>query len=365
MAASAGSLFGRTALTGPPLPANDSTASNNELTHNAVAVTVDGGSDNLVQGNNIHDNGQTSSGQRPNSDGTLAAVVLTDNWADCPTGNEVGDNTITNSGNHGISVRVDGTLITGNTISNSGLSYPAFREPAGIEVEGSGSECGADNTEIFGNTITGSAFAGIKLGASVDNTTIDDNTISGTLNGGANGGPSSGGTNSGGAAILITQGAPTHTAITNNFLTNNSGWGILQTDGNDPVPNAAQQNDITGNALGGVENRDGENFDARDNWWGAASGPSGAGPGTGDSVSTGVLFDPWATAPIASYRFLELVRDHDRRLGQRRRLPDLQLHPAPGGERRQCEQQPPDDRRPGAGRTSNLRALGRSSSPSV
>jgi len=29
------------------------------------------------------------------------------------------------------------------------------------------------------------------------------------------------------------------------------------------------------------------------NWWGAASGPSGAGPGTGDAVSTHVIFAPW------------------------------------------------------------------------
>ncbi len=32
------------------------------------------------------------------------------------------------------------------------------------------------------------------------------------------------------------------------------------------------------------------------NYWGAASGPSGSGPGTGDSVSTGVSYSPFATA---------------------------------------------------------------------
>lgn len=35
---------------------------------------------------------------------------------------------------------------------------------------------------------------------------------------------------------------------------------------------------------------------ATGNWWGSASGPSGAGPGTGDSVSTGVTFTPWLTS---------------------------------------------------------------------
>jgi len=52
-------------------------------------------------------------------------------------------------------------------------------------------------------------------------------------------------------------------------------------------------------------------FDARNNWWGSASGPSGDGPGTGDAVSAGQidtstglvltkggteLFSPWSTS---------------------------------------------------------------------
>lgn len=34
---------------------------------------------------------------------------------------------------------------------------------------------------------------------------------------------------------------------------------------------------------------------AKNNWWGSSTGPSGAGTGTGDSVSGKVLFDPWLT----------------------------------------------------------------------
>ncbi len=37
--------------------------------------------------------------------------------------------------------------------------------------------------------------------------------------------------------------------------------------------------------------------DARESWWGAADGPSGAGPGSGSAVTAGVLFDPWRSAP--------------------------------------------------------------------
>ncbi len=37
--------------------------------------------------------------------------------------------------------------------------------------------------------------------------------------------------------------------------------------------------------------------DARQNWWGDASGPSSVGPGTGSHVTTGVLYDPWLGRP--------------------------------------------------------------------
>jgi hypothetical protein len=53
-------------------------------------------------------------------------------------------------------------------------------------------------------------------------------------------------------------------------------------------------NNILGNSSFGVRN-DGtsEIIDARDNWWGDASGPSGVGPGSGDAVTANVDFDPW------------------------------------------------------------------------
>ena len=38
-----------------------------------------------------------------------------------------------------------------------------------------------------------------------------------------------------------------------------------------------------------------EEVDAKNNWWGDASGPSGVGPGSGDSVSQYVAYEPWLT----------------------------------------------------------------------
>lgn len=66
-------------------------------------------------------------------------------------------------------------------------------------------------------------------------------------------------------------------------------------------------NDIAGNEFAGL--RIGSNqplpIDATCNWWGHPSGPSGAGPGSGDAVQVEVggavpSFTPWATAPVAA-----------------------------------------------------------------
>jgi len=74
-----------------------------------------------------------------------------------------------------------------------------------------------------------------------------------------------------------------------------------------PVVAQVRFNDIAGNAQAGL--RVGSNMttpvDASCNWWGAASGPSGAGTGTGDAivVELGAAipgFVPFATAPIAA-----------------------------------------------------------------
>jgi len=52
-------------------------------------------------------------------------------------------------------------------------------------------------------------------------------------------------------------------------------------------------NNIAGNSWRGVRNDGGETLNATKNWWGDASGPSRAGPGDGDDVSTKVLYSPW------------------------------------------------------------------------
>jgi len=95
----------------------------------------------------------------------------------------------------------------------------------------------------------------------------------------------------GGGGVLCLDASPT---ITYNIIsdnTSNNGAGIFCKDGSNPVIN---YNNIYNNNGYGLKNADSTLIiDAEYNWWGDASGPSGVGPGTGDSVSQWVDYEPW------------------------------------------------------------------------
>jgi hypothetical protein len=56
-----------------------------------------------------------------------------------------------------------------------------------------------------------------------------------------------------------------------------------------------REDNVAGNADWGVEAA--VEVDAREVWWGAPDGPSGAGPGSGDRLPATVRFRPWRSAP--------------------------------------------------------------------
>jgi hypothetical protein len=73
---------------------------------------------------------------------------------------------------------------------------------------------------------------------------------------------------------------------------------IAQFDSGAPVSVTVANSCIAGNGpLTSVVNASSPTIDARGNWWGAADGPSGAGPGSGDSVSSGVDFSGFLSVP--------------------------------------------------------------------
>jgi parallel beta-helix repeat protein len=83
-----------------------------------------------------------------------------------------------------------------------------------------------------------------------------------------------------------------HPFILNNSIYNND-EGIYCIESSTPL---VMYNNIYGNK-GGLIYNGGATINATSNWWGASDGPSGSGPGTGDTVSDDVDYTPWLTSP--------------------------------------------------------------------
>jgi hypothetical protein len=83
--------------------------------------------------------------------------------------------------------------------------------------------------------------------------------------------------------------------VSDNLITGSTTAGIDITDSGS-LAAGSTGNCVAGNAAG-VVNSTGSSVDFTDNWWGAIDGPSGAGSGSGDTVSADVVFSPWLTGP--------------------------------------------------------------------
>lgn len=93
-------------------------------------------------------------------------------------------------------------------------------------------------------------------------------------------------------ALRVLQSARMTTAYSR-FLNNGT---AVETNGQAGMDAAVQFSHIVGNQAGVNNLSPSINVNATFNWWGNANGPSGSGPGNGDPVSQGVLFDPWFTS---------------------------------------------------------------------
>ena len=88
-----------------------------------------------------------------------------------------------------------------------------------------------------------------------------------------------------------------HAVIQGNNLTGDAGDAITLEQGSTAL---ITKNNIFGNQGFGLNNRNPSgSIAAQRNWWGNASGPGGAGPGSGDKVSAGVNFANWLAQPVA------------------------------------------------------------------
>ncbi len=91
--------------------------------------------------------------------------------------------------------------------------------------------------------------------------------------------------------ILANTGSVTATCAT---FSNNT-RGVYLNPGGTGTVNIHQSN-LSGNATAGIANEGAGMISAENNWWGAADGPSGDGPGSGDAVFGNVLYVPWHKA---------------------------------------------------------------------
>jgi len=81
--------------------------------------------------------------------------------------------------------------------------------------------------------------------------------------------------------------------ITNNSITQNSVIGIDCQSSHPQI----HYNNFVGNGYAVFKDGWMGHVNATWNWWGAANGPSGSGPGDGDPVNDYVDYDPWLTSP--------------------------------------------------------------------
>jgi nitrous oxidase accessory protein NosD len=142
---------------------------------------------------------------------------------------------------------------------------------------------------IEGNLVRDFTNGGVGISGQFLNTEITDNTVSGY---------------SGGAAVTFEEhyGRDLSEAvhIEDNTFTRNE-YGIYVFDTQTTLTGITVNfNNIAGNSRYGVWNRGGEMLDATKNWWGSASGPGGAGHGSGDDISTKVRYSPWLGAELGT-----------------------------------------------------------------
>ncbi|MBA3066725.1 hypothetical protein FP828_09585 [bacterium] len=159
---------------------------------------------------------------------------------------------ITDSKNYGIREYASVVEILGNRIERA--------------VHGIAAEYGSG--EIKGNEIRNNAVWGII--ATITGVKIRGNTIIENIAGG-----------------IISQGSSGE--VKNNDIKNN-GVGIYCSNTTSEI----NFNNIAENTEGVKNVTSDKIVNARYNWWGTADGPSGVGPGSGDSVSDYVDYEPWS-----------------------------------------------------------------------
>ena len=100
-----------------------------------------------------------------------------------------------------------------------------------------------------------------------------------------------------GGAGTLSLAAPEPSSVTESMIIQNLGDGLTLGAG---VPMTISRSNIYGNSGYGVNaTASGAAASAAGNWWGHPSGPSGAGPGSGEEITGTVAYSPWLSSAVS------------------------------------------------------------------
>jgi hypothetical protein len=237
---------------------------------------------------------------------TMRTITATAAGSADLTGVKINSRLSSNTGNViGSATEANSILVTGNTATINGVVVNG--EPANVSISNdiianvtangvNGSVVngvhfnGTGTVKISGNDIKNLNAATLRgifiepLGGT-SSVTVEGNTIKGVS--------TSYGT---GVEVNIPSASTTNFVATNNTINTWQAGFLVTSASGSTLTQKVQGNFVTGNQTG-YYNQGTSLQDATCNWWGSASGPGGAGPGTGDPVGTNVLYSPWAVIP--------------------------------------------------------------------
>jgi len=231
---------------GSPSSEYPQAASTNNLLENNVAydnegygLRILGSNDNQILNNFFYQNRQEGLVIDRNSLGNMVAGNrLTKNASvglvvrETANGNTIANNTISENGNHGVYVRANGTIVSGNVITQNLKSGIALFPAIGIPL--------LQDNQLLSNTLALNIEHGIDLRKAIKT------LVQGNLS------------ERNGAHGFYLSDAAGQNAIVKNIIRNNTNQGI-RANGMQTLSNTWSENAIYGNLLGGIANTTGAN----------------------------------------------------------------------------------------------------------